>query len=68
VTLEELKEARSRLIAGQHVVSFRSANGKSVTYNAGDLDKLEAMIRAETIRASGKPKSRSRQMISSKGL
>jgi hypothetical protein len=67
MTLQELEDARDRLISGQHVVTFRSANGKSVTYNMGDLPRLEAMIRNKKRELDG-ARSRSRKMISSKGL
>lgn len=67
MTLEELESAHAKLISGQHVVTFRSANGKSVTYNMGDLPRLEAMIRNKK-RALEGARSRTRKMISSKGL
>lgn len=67
MTLEELESAHAKLISGQHVVTFRSANGKSVTYNMGDLPRLEAMIRSKKRALTG-TRSRTRKMISSKGL
>lgn len=68
MTLEELKTARARLASGQHVVNFRSANGKSVTYGTGDIGRLDKLIADAERAASATKRSRSRRMVSSKGL
>lgn len=44
-TLEQLRDARDRLLTGQRVVSVQSG-GRSVTYAAADIEDIERRIRA----------------------
>jgi hypothetical protein len=68
MTLQELETAHAKLVSGQHVVTFRSANGKSVTYNMGDLPRLEALIARMKLKEAAPKRTRTRQTLSSKGL
>lgn len=66
MTLQELEAAHAKLVSGQQVVTFRSANGKSVTYGTGDIGRLESLIARMKLKQS--PRTRTRRTISSKGL
>tara|TARA_R110002094_G_scaffold54390_11_gene65644 strand:+ start:4865 stop:5074 length:210 start_codon:yes stop_codon:yes gene_type:complete len=67
LTLEQLEDAYARLATGQNVVSFRSSNGKTVTYGPGDMPALQGMI-LRMKRQQGRSLTRSRRVITSKGL
>lgn len=68
MTLQELEAAHAKLVSGQQVVTFRSANGKSVTYGTGDIGRLEALIARMKLKEAAPKRTRTRQAISSKGL
>lgn len=74
-TAENLAEVRQAIIdlgTSQQVVSIRQANGKTLTYRTADLAELEAVearIVSEIARAaSTKTRSRTRLVVTSKGL
>tara|TARA_E500000305_G_scaffold110035_2_gene116707 strand:+ start:611 stop:820 length:210 start_codon:yes stop_codon:yes gene_type:complete len=67
LTLEQLEDAYAKLATGQHVVNFRSPNGKSVTYSQGDMPTLLGMINRMK-RKQGQTLTRTRRVITSKGL
>lgn len=59
------------LASGKRVTSFKTANGKTLTYSDTSIDKLREirdMIRSEVVSNSTKRASRTRLTRTSKGL
>ncbi len=72
--LARVRQAVLDLATGQRVTSFRTANGKTLSYADADIDKLrelERTISADVLAASRigrRPRSRTRYTTTSKGL
>lgn len=70
--LTAIRQAIVDLGKGKRVVQVKSANGKTLTYQAADLpslERIEASIKTELARAgSTKARSRTRHITTSKGL
>jgi len=60
--LAQAEQARHELILGNHAVSVSSASGKSVTFSATDLGKLDSYI-ASLRRQLGQPSGLGRPFV-----
>lgn len=66
--LEKLQAARMDLATGQSVTQVRTSNGKTLTFSPASRGLLEQMIAEAKRSLSPKLQTRTRMVITSKGL